>query len=203
MSALSPPVRRLLAVTILVLLVLGAYAGIVAPLQQQFADYDATIEESARLLERFRRETLDPAALERQRRNLESARRGADGLLKGDNEAIAGAFVQHFVTTAVEAEGGTLRSIQVLPVKAESGFRRVTTRAQINVTTPALRDLLHRIEASRPFLFIDSLDVRLGRQRRARGNDAPEEEVQLLVRMDVYGFLAPEKPPALPPGQGS
>ncbi len=204
MKALSPPVRRLLAVTLLVLLVLGVYAAIVAPLQQRFTAYDETIEQSARLLERFRQETMDPAALERQRRNLESARRGTDGLLKGDNEAIAGAFVQHFVTTAVEAEGGTLRSIQVLPVKAENGFRRITTRAQINVTTPALRDLLHRIEASRPFLFIDSLDVRLGRKRRSRGNDKPDEaEVQLLVRMDVFGFLAPEKPPALAPGQGS
>ena len=204
MNALSLPVRRLLAVTLLILLVLGVYAGVVAPLQQRFADYDETIAQSARLLERFRQETLDPAALERQRRNLERAQRGADGLLKGDNEAIAGAFVQHFVTTAVEAEGGTLRSIQVLPVKAENGFRRVTTRAQINATTPALRDLLHRIEASRPFLFIDRLDVRLGRKRRSRGSDTPDdEEVQLLVRMDVFGFLAPEKPPALPPGQGS
>ncbi len=203
MSALSTPVRRLLAVTLLILLVFGAYAGVVAPLQQRFADYDDTIEQSSRLLERFRQETLDPAALERQRRNLESARRGAGGLLKGDNEAIAGAFVQHFVTTSVEAEGGTLRSIQVLPVKSENGFRRVTTRAQINVTTPALRDLLHRIEASRPFLFIDSLDVRLGRKRRARDKDAPEQEIQLLVRMDVFGFLAPQKQTALPPGQGS
>ena len=104
----------------------------------------------------------------------------------------------------MEAEGGTLRSIQVLPVEAENGFRRVTTRAQIKVTTPALRDLLHRIKASRPFLFIDRLDVRLGRKRRARSNDKPdEEEVQLLVRMDISGFLAPEKPPALAPGQGS
>ncbi len=203
MNALSPPVRRLLAVTLLILLVFGIYAGVVAPLQQRFADHDETISQSARLLERFRQETLDPAALERQRRNLESARRGADGLLKGDNEAIAGAFVQHFVTTAVEAEGGTLRSIQVLPVKSENGFRRIATRAQINVTTPALRDLLHRIEASRPFLFIDSLDVRLGRQRRSRDKESQQEEVQLLVRMDVFGFLAPEKPPALPPGQGS
>ena len=70
MNALSPPVRRLLAVTLLILLVLGVYAGIVTPLQQRFVDYDETIEQSALQLERFRRETQDPAALERQRRDL-------------------------------------------------------------------------------------------------------------------------------------
>ena len=75
-SGKTEAVRRLLAVTLLVLLVLGVYAGIVAPLQQRFADYDETIEQSAQLLERFRQETLDPAALERQRDEYVRIRRG-------------------------------------------------------------------------------------------------------------------------------
>lgn len=190
MRGLSPPISRLLAVTLLLLLVFGLYSGLARPLQQRFQDYDESIALSLQLLERYQRETLDPAALAQRQRRLERATRGSGGLLKGDNEAIAGAFVQHFVTTAVESEGGGLRSIQVLPVKLENGFRRVATRAQMSLTTPALRDLLYRIEASDPFLFIDNLDVRLGRQSRRRRQSDPEEEVQLLVRMDVFGFLA-------------
>ena len=190
MKGLSPPISRLLAVTLLILLVLGLYSGVAAPLQQRFADYDDSISQSQRLLERYQRETLDPAALDQRRRSLERAQAAAGGLLKGDNEAIAGAFVQHFVTTAVEAEGGNLRSIQVLPVKSENGFRRIATRAQMTVTTPALRDFLYRIEAAKPFLFIDNLDIRLGRKARRRQESSGEEEIQLLVRMDIFGFLA-------------
>ncbi len=194
MRGLSPPVSRLLAVSLLVLLVFGLYSGVARPLQQRFQDYDQSIDLSLQLLERYQRETLAPASLAQRQRSLERATRGTGGLLKGDNEAIAGAFVQHFVTTAVEGEGGNLRSIQVLPVKPENGFRRVTTRAQMTLTTPALRDLLHKIEASKPFLFIDNLDVRLGRKSRRRRDAEPDDEIQLLVRMDVFGFLAAPSP---------
>lgn len=201
MKGLSPPVSRLLAVSLLVLLVFGLYSGVARPLQQRFQDYDESIDQSLQLLERYQRETLDPESLAQRQRRLERATQGTGGLLKGDNEAIAGAFVQHFVTTAVEGEGGSLRSIQVLPVKLENGFRRVATRAQMTLTTPALRDLLYRIEASKPFLFIDNLDVRLGRKSRRRRDTEQDEEIQLLVRMDVFGFLA--APPPQTAGQAS
>ena len=88
-----------------------------------------------------------------------------------------------------------------VPVKLENGFRRIATRAQMTLTTGALRDLLYRIEASKPFLFIDNLDVRLGRKSRRRRDAEQDEEIQLLVRMDVFGFLA--APPPQTAGQAS
>ncbi len=199
MRPLPRLLQRFLAVGLLVAAGALVYAGIVAPIRERFAEYDQSIALSQQLLVRYRKELVDPAELERQRDALKRAGATQGGLLRGDNEAIAGAFVQHFVTTAVEGGGGTLRSIQVLPVKDDSGFRRVTTRAQVNLTQSGLRDVIYKIEAARPYLFIDNLDVRRSRRSRRKQGDDETEDAQLLVRMDVFGYLSAPKPE----GQGS
>jgi hypothetical protein len=158
-------------------------------LHQRHAALDESIALSQELLQRFARETADPAALEQQRDTLlRNQTRTTAGLLRGDNETLGGAFVQSFLTTTIERSGGAVRSIQVLPVREELGLRKVAARAQLHATSTALRDILHRIEGSDPYLFVDNLDIRQVQQPR------PDEEetadVELLVRFDIYGYLA-------------
>ena len=199
MRSLPRLFQRVLAIGLVGAVGFLLYAGVVSPINDRFAEYNHSIALSQQLLVRYRKELVDPVELERQRDALKRAGATQGGLLRGDNEAIAGAFVQHFVTTAVEEGGGTLRSIQVLPVKDDSGFRRVTTRAQVNLTQSGLRDVIYKIEAARPYLFVDNLDVRRSRRSRRRQDDSEAEDAQLLVRMDVFGYLSAPNPE----GQGS
>ncbi|MGF1631834.1 MAG: type II secretion system protein GspM [Kiloniellaceae bacterium] len=191
MSPLSPPIGRLLALTLLIACIGAVYLLLVEPLQQRHAALDDAIASSQELLQRFAGETADPAALAQQRDALRrSPTVATTGLLRGDNETLAGAFVQSFLTTTIERAGGSVRSIQVLPVREELGLRRISTRAQLHVTSTALRDVLHRLEGSDPYLFVDNLDIRQAQQPRPGADET--EEVELLVRFDLRGYLAPK-----------
>lgn len=187
MNRLSPLLNRLLAFSLLLGIVAGVHLLVVEPLRQRHAALDNSIGISLELLQRFARENVDPAALERQRDALRIRRPATTGLLRGDNETLAGAFVQSFLITTVERAGGSVRSVQVLPVREEHGLRRVSARAQLHLTTTALRDVLHRIEGSDPYLFVDNLDIRQSQQPRQ--GEEETEEMGLLVRFDLHGYL--------------
>jgi general secretion pathway protein M len=193
MSRLLLLFGRLLALLLLFGVVGAAYLLIAEPLRQRHAELDQSIALSEQLLDRFARETGDGATLQRQLEALNRPRAVSSGLLRGDNETLGGAFVQSFLTTTVERGGGTVRSVQVLPVREALGLRKVAARLQLHTTATGLRDILHLIEGSDPYLFVDNLDVR--RVRQPRPGEDETEEVELLVRFEVYGFLAAKPVP--------
>lgn len=188
MTRLPPLLSRLLAVSLLLTVVTGAWLFLIAPLLERHAALEESIALSQALLARFAQETADENVLVQQRDALRDRRPTDTGLLRGDNEALAGAFVQSFLTTTVERAGGSVRSVQILPVREEHELRRISARAQVHVTTTALRDVLHRLEGADPYLFVDSLDVRQVQQPRPGEIETTEPE--LLVRLDLHGYLA-------------
>lgn len=189
MNRLHPLLSRLLALTLLFVAAGMVYLLAVEPLRQRAADLDDTIALSESLLQRLAQQPGNPKALKQKLDALAAAEKPqATGLLRGDNAPIAGAFVQSFLTASIEGRGGTVRSIQVLPVKPERGLRRIAARAQLRITSVGLRDLLHRIEGNQPHLLIDNLDIRRGQATAARADET--EDIPLLVRFDVYGYLA-------------
>ena len=68
---------------------------------------------------------------------------------------------------------------------------RVAIRVQSLMTVEPLLYTLHRLEAGAPYLFIDNLEVQGRLSRRARLGEDPEDETELLVWFDLYGFLPP------------
>lgn len=189
MRKLPPLLSRLLAVALLVPVFGVVYLLVVEPLSKRTAELDETIALSETLLQRLSQQPGDPNALRQKLDTLTAVEKPkATGLLRGDNAPIAGAFVQSFLTASIEGRGGTVRSIQVLPVITEHGLRRIAARAQLRISSVGLRDLLHRIEGNQPHLFVDNLDIRQNQQ--PGGKEAEHQDIPLLVRFDVYGFLA-------------
>jgi len=193
MTRLSPLLSRLLAISLLLAALAAVWLLAVEPLRQRHLELDESIAMSHALLQRFARETADRGALERQRDALRASKPVSTGLLRGDNETLAGAFVQSFLTTTVERAGGSVRSVQVLPAREEHGLRRISARAQLQLTTTALRDVLHRLEGSDPYLFVDKLDIRQAQQPRP--GEEETAEIGLLVRFDLHGYLAAKPVP--------
>ncbi len=187
MTQLHPMISRLLAITLLVALAGAVHLLVIQPLQQRAADLEESITLSESLLERLTQQPGDPKALMRRRDALAQEKPQPTGLLRGNNESIAGAFVQSFLTSTIEGRGGSVRSIQVLPVRPENDLRRVSARAQLRITAIGLRDLLHRIEGAQPYLFVDNLDIRSSQQPGSK--QAAHEDVPLLVRFDIYGYM--------------
>ena len=189
MSGLSPVTRKLLAVTLLVLLVFGAWSLVAEPILARHDLYRQQIEETEALRARYRSVIGTEAALRRELALLEETATASGGLLEADSPNLGAADIQTQIKAFVDASGASLKSMGNVPPESREGFQRVATRVNVVSDTRALQQVLHDIETARPYLFVDNLSVR-ARNRRARRNgegDAAAEQLQ--VGFDVYGFI--------------
>ncbi|NIR61316.1 MAG: general secretion pathway protein, partial [Gammaproteobacteria bacterium] len=106
--------------------------------------------------------TLKTRLEELRRRQAESG-----VYLRGETDALAAAELQDGVKQTIVSSGGQVRSIQTLPTETRSGFERVTVRVQYTGSMQTLLHVLYELEAHRPLLFVDHLDIR-GNIRRTR-----------------------------------
>jgi general secretion pathway protein M len=189
MTALSPPVRRILALAILALVIVLPYQLAIRPVIDRFAAVDGDIAEQQGLLERYGKLA---AQLDTLRSRLESIKRyggHADDYLSGSSEAIVGADLQNRLNKLVTDAGGKLTSSQVLPSTEEGGFHELTVRVRLTTEIDGLRRILYQLETERPLLFVDNIDISSRQDRRRAGETDADPSLQ--VAFDVYGFLRP------------
>ncbi len=184
-------ISRLAAIGLLVAVLVAVYAFTVAPLVAGYGETERAISQAADLLDRYRRVAASRNLLQARLDEL-AGRQSESGIyLGGGTDALAGAELQERVNKTVEANGGRLRSVQILPVKTDGDFRRVGVRVQMNATVAQLASVLYALEAGRTFLFVDNLEVSNRRARRRR-NQPIEMDPILLIRLDLSGYLRPE-----------
>ena len=189
-SALPPWAGRLAAVALLVALLGAAYLYAVAPLLATYRDTDQEIARTNDLLERYERIAARRGAYQAQVDELSSRQTGIGVYLSGTTDALAAAELQDRVKDMVEARGGKLRSIQILPVKAAGAFTRVSVRVQLSASLGAFHQILYGLEAAKPFVFVDNLDVR--NRRAVRRSALKDLDPTLMIRFDLSGYLRPE-----------
>ena len=184
-------VSRLAALALSAGVVFAAYIFVAAPIVADYAETDAAVIQTAELLDRYRRVAAARPALQ-ERLNALKARQSEIGTyLSGGTDALAGAELQELVNTTVANSGAGLRSVQILPVKADSGFQRIGVRVQLTATISQVLRVLHGLEAGSTLLFVDSLEVSNRRARRRRKQPV-DMDPTLLVRLDLFGYLIPE-----------
>jgi hypothetical protein len=188
-NRLSPTLRRLLAVAILIFPLTALYLLVAAPLAD---DYAATTDRIARLtaLRDGYRRLADRVGSERaQLQALKERQAGQNGFLVAPNATLLAADLQNRVKSLVDAARGELQSTEVLPVQdvEEGKFRRIAVRGRMILTVPAARQVLYGLEASAPLLFIDNLDLH-AQAVELRRAWSPEDEMRLDVAFDVYGY---------------
>lgn len=195
MSESMPPwVSRAAALALLVAALLGIYAVSVGPLVAAYWRVGEATQDAEALLERYRRVAAQRQDLEAQVRGL-TARQAESGIyLPGDTDALAAAELQEIVNSTVTSGGGHLRSVQILPAKADGEFRRVGVRAQLTGNIAAIARILYAFEAGDTFLFVDNLDISNRRARRTRDARDPsaDDDPELLIRLDLSGYVQPE-----------
>lgn len=171
------------------------YLFVVAPIVAGYAETGAAVAQAAELLDRYRRVAAARPALQERLDALKARQSEIGTYLSGETDALAGAELQELVNTTVAKGGGGLRSVQILPVKADGGFRRIGVRVQMTATIAQVLRVLHGLEAGSTLLFVDNLEVSNRRARRRR-NRPVELDPTLLVRLDLFGYLIPKSPEA-------
>ncbi len=190
---MTPPrwVSRLAAIALSAGVLVGLYVFAVAPLVAGYREADVAVSQAGELLVRYRRIAASRPALQARLDELKARQSEIGIYLGGGTDSLAGARLQELVNKTVEAGGGRLRSVQILPAKIDGEFRRVGVRVQMTATVAQLARVLYALEAGRTFLFVDNLEVSNRRARRRR-NRPVDMDPTLLIRLDLTGYLRPE-----------
>ena len=187
---LPPWLGRLTAVALLLAVLGAAYLYAVAPLVAAYRVADKEIERTRDLIARYEAVAATRQAYQEQWNELSSRQVGSGVYLLAESDALASAELQGRIRDAVAAHGGALRSIQTLPAQSDGDFLRVSVRVQFTAKLEAIHRILYALEAQRPFVFLDKLDVRSRRARRRK--ELENSDPDLTIRFDVAGYLRPE-----------
>ena len=190
MTNLPKWVSRAAALALLALVIVSAYLSLVAPVVES---YRSTDDETQHVLEQLARYGQLSKAYPNRKAQLErlDKQQARSGIyLAGTTDALAAAALQEDVGAKIERNGGKLRSIQILPVKTDGDFKQVSVRVQLTATLGSFARILHALESGKPYVFIDNLDVKNRRARKA--TKSQQDDPELVIRFDLYGYLRPE-----------
>ena len=188
MKALSPPVSRALAFALLLALIGGIYYGVVAPLLDNYAATQASIEQLQDTLQRYQRAARELQPRQAELAALKQRQSAQDGFLQGSNDTLVAAQIQNRIKALADATRGELRSTQVLPAQDEGKLRRITVRGQLSTTLPAALRIFYGLESAAPFLFLDNVDLRARPTQLRDRNATPTDSDVVDLQFDVYGY---------------
>lgn len=185
--SLSRPIRRLLAVALLLVLVLGVWSLVIAPLREYVAGTETDITRLQAALARGAASDQELAPLQAEVAALKQHHDDIGGFIQGTNESIAAAQLQTRVVAAAEAAGGELQSVQTLPLRDDGRYRRITVQAEMTTTLPIVQRIVYALEATTPYLFFDKLEInsRLSTLDAAHAGQNPT----LDLRFEVSGYM--------------
>lgn len=189
--AMSKGVRRAAALALLFVVVWAVYGLVLSPVLTAYRETGEEIEQTSELLQRYQRISTNHPALKGQLEELVRQTAKSGIYLPGSTDALAAAELQEGVTATIKRNQGTLRSMQILPVSDDGDFRKVAVRVQLTATLGAFTRILYSLEAAKPFVFIDNLDIKNRRARTRQKDQQQEQNPELVIRFDLYGYLRP------------
>jgi hypothetical protein len=195
-AALSPPVRRLVALALLVVLVFGAASLIHGPALRWSA---ASLERRADArfdLERLRAatrtlESLSPATIEADEARLR------EWLAPGATEAEATLAIQSLVGRTLTGEGMSVEAMRVESAQDLAGLRVLAIVWRGTADEPALAQALAQLESARPVLRIDRIAL------RTIGTEQGVSRLSADIRVGALWAAPPAAPGDAGPSSGA
>jgi hypothetical protein len=177
-AALAPSsgISRLLAWVILAVLAALLWAGLVRPLVGLIRG-DSDLVGLARDLAQQRRIAERRPGLQAALASLQQAGPVVADFLPGATPALAAALLQGRLTTLTQSLGGSVNSIEALPLADDEGFHRAGLRLKLALRQDSLAPLLYAIDSDQPRLLLLSLSVK------------SDGEGGLTVVLELAGYL--------------
>jgi hypothetical protein len=177
------PAGKALAVALLVGLLGTLYAGVAAPLLAAYDDRAAHLADTLAATARLQEGAANIPEL-RQALDALRARADIDRLtLSGTSDALAAAGLQATLAELVSASGSKIASTEIVPAQPSHEFRRIGVRISLSGDLTVLTKVLSGIDAARPPLFVDHLELQ-SNAATVTGGGVPV----LTIAMDVHGF---------------
>ncbi|KFI23350.1 type II secretion system protein GspM [Nitrosococcus oceani] len=179
------------AVGLLLLVLLMAYFVLIQPVIAKHGFYHEKIASMQQRLTRYNQIIASRPALEARLKQLQRKQAANAYYLEQQSAPLAATELRRRVKAVVESSGGVLTSTQSLPVVENELFPKVGIRVRMTGDTEILQKVLYDLEASRPLLFVDDLQVRSRQIRRRSRHDRRTiiEETQLTISFELYGYM--------------
>ena len=185
MQHLSKPIRRALALSLVLAVVLGVTTTIVLPAMNEAEALTEQIQETRDLVGHLGAMDAAPQ-IDRSEWVKRFDEAGRTTFVGGESQAIRIANVQAAAVRILSAGGTKPRSVRNLPPRSRLGFTMVGVQVQASLTLSQLQSLLLQMDKYRPRLLVEELQVTRSGQMAAVG----EEGAPLDVRFDVFGIEA-------------
>ncbi len=174
-----------MAVGLLVLCLTISFLLLFIPVNMLHRHYDQALDSLFDYLGRYQRIAESSAevrtALDHVKK-MESRKH----FLKNTGAALAASEIQETAKSLIEAGGGKLISMQVVPFKDEGGYRRITVNIQLTSNMTTLRKILYSVETGQPYLLVDNASIRTQANPMLRG--VPGAEPEVVVQFDLSGY---------------
>ena len=186
---------RLLAVLIALLALAVLWLGIAMPLLDWHAARAEALAQRRALADRMALLVARLPSMQARAHALSaSGRAGATALIPGNSDAVASAAIQEKVAALASSLGLSLASTETLAAASEGSYRRVGVRVSMDAAFEVVVRLLGAIEAARPSLLIDDLQIH-GTRLLGQTGSAP-----LNVAFTVIGYRRPDAAESRHPG---
>jgi general secretion pathway protein M len=179
--------RKAAAIAILMLIAGAVWLVLIRPLIDSFMTYRESIAQSQEMLAKYQRLDASRPKIDANLQELRSAQESEARVLKGGSTQLVGAELQNHLKRLIESHNANLVSMQVLPVREEQRFQRISMAVTLRATINALQPILFAIEDQSPYLFVEDLELRSNRGFIA---ESEEQALELQVQFVVFGYMA-------------
>jgi len=188
--SITAGIHRLAAAALLVGVLLIGYWLVDRLFIAKYQYYRTTIAQNQDRLQRLTGILASEQTLETELQQVKKDKAMAAYYIDKPSPTLAATDLQQHIKTVVETNGGELQSTQILPTTQESGLTRVAIRVQMNGDAEVLQKVLHRLESSRPLLFVDNLVINAREiRRREPGSREIKTSVQMMTTFELAGYM--------------
>ncbi|OUS16328.1 hypothetical protein A9Q88_07430 [Gammaproteobacteria bacterium 50_400_T64] len=197
MNEWPPVLRRIVAMSLLIVLLAGIVVYAVLPWYEQ-------INLRQTRVDMLQRQLLSTKTLLSNESNIDDELTkigrlsGDDSLLFSSTKvALAAADLREFIGEVVADSGGQLISVQEYEAASLPDTQAIGLRAHLTGEAQNLSDILYALETARPVIFIDKLTVATSRRsvvrnnRRVRSRPASRlaKRNSLDIRLDLSAYI--------------
>jgi Tfp pilus assembly protein PilO len=179
---------RALALALAIVVLVGLYLIVAAPLLALFAERQEMIESRHMLLPRLQAAAAELPALRARIARLRAEQRRQQLTLDGATDAIASANLESRIDTLARSVGVTIGSTESLPAEPRGPYRRIGLRLVLTGRYETLVNLLAKLETARPPLVVDNMQL-----HGPLARPGMETAATLDAGLDVYGFRGSDK----------
>ncbi|HFD11389.1 MAG TPA: hypothetical protein ENJ32_02800 [Crenotrichaceae bacterium] len=188
-ESLNNSQRRWLAMSLLILVILVLMVTIIWPLIEQSHQNEERINNLTKRLQRYKQVAAGKTQVSEKLDALKAKQNQNNQFFKDQSYALASADLQQLVKDTINQVGGVVTSTQVISAKNEGQFAQVGIRVQLTATIAALKDILYKIESTRPILIVDSLRIRSSKGKYNRKLRKRVATDKLTITLEVSGYM--------------